>query len=230
MKLKNGYWVSISDIMSAMMIVFLFISVSFLAELQVQQKVTDEVINGYAETKGNLTEALKNEFKDDFTRWGAVLDEDTMSIRFDDPDVLFAKGSATLSLKFQQTLNEFIPRYVALLSQPEYRDAIQEIRIEGHTSSEWEGQVGTDQSYFKNMELSQARTRAVLQYILNMPLLQSLKPWMIEKITANGLSYSQRRMKDGVEDMVHSRRVEFRIRTNADEKMSELKKNYDKNH
>ena len=42
------------------------------------------------------------------------------------------------------------------------------------------------------------------------------------KITANGLSSSQPIIINGIEDKERSRRVEFRIRTNADEKMAEL--------
>ena len=80
------------------------------------------------------------------------------------------------------------------------------------------------------MELSQARTRTVLQYMVNMPAVQNEKAWMMQKITANGLSYSQRIMVDGVEDMERSRRVDFRIRTNAEEKMEKLKEQYDANH
>lgn len=230
MSKKGGYWISISDIMSALMIVFLFISVAFLAELQSQQEMTDAIVQGYAETKGNIGQAMQDEFGNDLARWGATLDKDNLSIRFDNPETLFAQGSANLSPKFQTILNEFIPRFIALISRPEFRDAIQEIRIEGHTSSEWNGQMGTDEAYFRNMELSQARTRTVLRYMINMPVLKAEKPWMMQKITANGLSFSRRIMVNGTEDMAHSRRVEFRIRTNSEEKMQQLKEHYDKTH
>lgn len=232
MSKKNGYWVSAADIMSAMMIVFLFISVAFLAEIQDQQQVTNGLVQGYAETKGNINKALHQEFDKDLSRWGATLDDENMSISFEDPDVLFAPGSAELSPRFQEILNDFLPRYIELLTRPEYRDSIQEVRIEGHTSSEWHGELGTDNSYFNNMDLSQQRTRTVLQYMLTQfPLNPDNKAWMMKKITANGLSFSQRKYtSDGQEDMQRSRRVEFRIRTNAEEKMEQLKENYDKNH
>ena len=78
------------------------------------------------------------------------------------------------------------------------------------------------EAYFKNMELSQARTRSVLEYTIMLPQVEKERSWLIERITANGLSYSQRVMEDGIENPNKSRRVEFRIRTNADEKMSQL--------
>ena len=231
MSKKGGYWISISDIMSAMMIVFLFISVAFLAELQEQQKTTDQLVQGYSDTKGDITKALHTEFDKDLNRWGATLDDENMSISFEDPDALFAQGSAELSPRFQEILNDFLPRYIELITRPEYKDEIQEVRIEGHTSSEWEGEMETDNSYFNNMRLSQQRTRAVLQYMFKeFPLNPDNKAWMMEKITANGLSYSQRKyMPDGHEDMQKSRRVEFRIRTNSEELMKKLEKLKDHN-
>ena len=72
------------------------------------------------------------------------------------------------------------------------------------------------------MELSQSRTRAVLVYAINMPALQGNLEWIIRRITANGLSSSQPVTLDGKIDAKLSRRVDFRIRTRADEKMNEL--------
>lgn len=230
MKKTGGYWMSMSDMMSAMMIIFLFISVAFMMDLQSQQAKTDTLVEGYAETKGNIYNALSAEFAGDLGRWDAAIDEKTLSIRFQNPEILFAKGSSNLTPQFQQILNEFLPRYIAVLARPEYRGIIQEIRIEGHTSSEWQGQQGTDAAYFGNMELSQARTRSVLRYAMLMPALQGEKEWLRQKITANGLSYSQPITVNGVESPELSRRVEFRIRTNAEEKMEVLKGYYDAAH
>ena len=74
------------------------------------------------------------------------------------------------------------------------------------------------------MALSQARTRKVLEYAIDMPALQDHLEWMISRLTANGLSSSQPiHTADGNIDEARSRRVEFRVRTNADEKMNELR-------
>lgn len=72
------------------------------------------------------------------------------------------------------------------------------------------------------MELSQSRTRSVLEYVLMLPSAKSEQAWLVQKLTANGLSFSQRIIENGQEDYRKSRRVEFRIRTNADEKMELL--------
>ena len=60
---------------------------------------------------------------------------ETLSIRFKKP---FKQGDAAVSQNaFKNVLRDFFPRYIAILTKPEYRDGIAEIRIEGHTSGEW---------------------------------------------------------------------------------------------
>lgn len=55
------------------------------------------------------------------------------------------------------------PRYLDVLLQ--FRDSIDEVRIEGHTNSAWNERSTSDEAYFKNMKLSQGRTRSVLEYV-----------------------------------------------------------------
>lgn len=162
-KVTENYWMSVSDMMSALMIIFLFIAIAFMIKVQQQQDTMNHLIIDYRDVKVNIYNDLYNEFKNDFSKWDAEIDPQTLSIRFQEPDVLFATGSKEINPKFKAILDDFFPRYITILSQ-KYGNDIQEIRIEGHTSSEWNGQHGTMDAYFKNMELSQARTRTVLEY------------------------------------------------------------------
>ena len=61
----------------------------------------------------------------------------------------------------------------------------------------------------------------MLTYVFGLKLPEQ-RDWLIKHLTANGLSFSQRIENDGKENFEKSRRVEFRIRTNADEKMTQL--------
>src|SRR5215470_12262241 len=60
------------------------------------------------------------------------------------------------------------PALRPVLSSQSYKDAIEEIRIEGHTSSMWEN-APPERAYFYNMQLSQSRTRTVLEHVLGLP-------------------------------------------------------------
>ena len=84
----------------------------------------------------------------------------------------------------------------------------------GQAKSQWTWRI------LINMELSQARTRAVLEYALQLPALGPTKNWTIKQTTANGLSSSRIILgPDGKEDAELSRRVEFRVRTNVKEQI-----------
>ena len=149
------------------------------------------------------------------------------TIRFKEPEVFFDMGESELKTQFKDILDSFFPRYINVI-YTNYKDKVTEIRIEGHTSSEWEEGADTKTAYFKNMELSQDRTRNVLEYVMNMESLSEYESWLIDNITANGMSYSHRIYKDNVEDKDASRRVEFRVITNSEETINEIIDNYKK--
>jgi len=76
------------------------------------------------------------------------------------------------------------------------------------------------------MELSQDRTRSVLEHCLGLPDLiadDGLRGWTRQHLTANGLSSSHLILKkNGDEDKKRSRRVEFRTKTAAEKKVVEI--------
>lgn len=214
-------WISVSDLMAGLMVIFLFIAIVYIRPMQdAQQKVRDIAVT-WQEAETEIYEALEAEFEDDLERWQAELDPATLAVRFKAPDVLFVMNEATLRPRFQQIIESFFPRYLQVLS--EFEDAIEEIRIEGHTSSEWNDFVTPQRAYFLNMALSQERTRSVLEYALSMPETAPFRVWAYATVTANGLSSSTPiYAEDGTEDRELSRRVEFRVRTKTESRIIQI--------
>ena len=232
-KNSDNVWSSISDLMSGLMVVFLFTSVIFMSKvidentnIKNQQEIVENIVTTYEESKENIYEDLYNEFKSDMDKWDMEIDKDG-TIRFKEPEVFFDTGESEIKQQFKDILNSFFPRYINLI-YTNYKDKVTEIKIEGHTSSEWEEDSDTKTAYFKNMELSQDRTRNVLEYVMNMESLSEYEDWLIDNITANGMSYSHRIYKDNVEDKEASRRVEFRVIANSEETIDEIIENYRK--
>ena len=188
-------------------------------EAKVEKKLKPIIENlGYS-----LYDVLyEKEGKDYYLR--IIIDKDG-TIRFKEPEVFFNKGESELKIQFKDILDSFFPRYINVIYE-NYKDKVTEIRIEGHTSSEWEEREDTKTAYFKNMELSQDRTRNVLEYVMNMPSLSKYEEWLIDNITANGMSYSHRIYNNGVEDKDASRRVEFRVITNSEKTINDIIDNY----
>lgn len=210
--------------MTGLMMMFMLIAIIFMIKVDSDAKKVKNVAVVYNQMRTKLYQDLEKEFKNDLPKWGAELSPD-LTIRFKEPDVLFDTGEDRLKPRFKDILDDFFPRYIKIISGPKYRDAIEEIRIEGHTSSMWKGATSVMDAYFSNMTLSQARTRSVLQYVLMLPQVAGQQEWLKSHLTANGLSSSKLLYNtDGSENIEGSQRVEFRLRTNADERISEILK------
>ena len=228
------HWVSISDVMAGLMVIFLFIAISYMLNVRLKNNeiiaYKDEIeklLGAYKNLQSALYEELSAEFEGTPTKkrqfrtvWRGYLDRET--IRFKKP---FRQGDDTVPTAFKDVLRNFFPRYIAILTKPEYKNEIAEIRIEGHTSSEWFDAVGVDVAYYNNMELSQDRARNVLQYVLEIrhPNIKENKEWIKKYLTANGLSSSKLIFdSSGNQNREASRRVEFRVVTKSEELISEI--------
>lgn len=187
--------------------------------LQIQEQADKdvEITKEYNRIKTQLYIDLEKEFKDDLMVWNAVIDSSKLSIRFQEPSTLFEFAKSDLKDEFIDVLDDFFPRYLEIINSDLYKDNVEEIRIEGHTDSR-----GT---YEANMRLSQDRTRAVLNHCLSIIPNELTREWALDRITANGLSFSHPiKNDDGTEDPDLSRRVEFRIRTNAEKQLEKIAK------
>lgn len=220
---EQTQWMPVSDLMAGLMMVFLFIAVALMHHVQAENEAITDVAETYRNKQQAIVTALNTEFEKDFEGWGAELDRETLMITFQSPDINFAQGSTRLPQRYKDILDDFFPRYMKVLDA--FHDAIDEIRIEGHTSSDWQVGIGPDQSYFRNMNLSQGRTRTVLNHVYNLPEVVSYRPWIKSNIAAVGLSSSKLILnEDGFEDKERSRRVSFRVISNADEQIKKIEK------
>jgi outer membrane protein OmpA-like peptidoglycan-associated protein len=209
--------------MTGLMAMFLLIAVMFMVHVEAEAYNVKQVAVAYSQIKDQLFEDLQAEFRNDLPKWKAQIFKEDLSIRFTEPEVLFATGSSELKPEFRDILSNFFPRYVRILTSPKYKGSISEVRIEGHTSSGWIGVTTAEEAYFRNMELSQARTRSALTYALNLPEVNEQRDWLRRNLTANGLSSSHPVLDaSGVEDAARSRRVEFKVRTDAETRIAKI--------
>ncbi|MBT9096860.1 OmpA family protein [Methylovulum psychrotolerans] len=256
---NNIYAFSIGDAMAGMMLILLM---AFLAiflqmkaipnqskeisklegELKIAKEKNKNEAEKYFSMKRKIFNDLVDEFEKDLKKWNARIDENTLAFILENSNNGFKAGSAEIPIQFTNMLDQFIPRYINVIRK--YDGYINEIRIEGHTSSEWGDNLAEcvnnnsesckQSAYIKNMGLSQTRAMSVLNHILLMNGIDSNRAWIREKLAANGLSSSH--LLCGTEKKIctanvleqenkeASRRVEFSIRTNAESKIEELLK------
>ncbi len=205
------HWLTTSDLMAGLMMVFLLISVALMHR-------TQEQASKYLDRQDEIDEALRAEFEHDLMKWDATIKN--LTVEFHSPEVLFKAGSAELREKFVRILDDFVPRYLRVLQN--FRDVIEEVRIEGHTSSEWPGAT-KDEAYFNNMRLSQGRTLSVLEHVYGVSG-PADRRFVRCTFTAVGLSSSRLVVVHGLneEDPDASRRVLFRVVTNAEEQIRNI--------
>ena len=213
---------SVSDLMTGLMVIFLFIAIAYMSQVDENQTV----LKDFVETKQELHDKLINEFKGDTAKWQMTINGD-LSMQFKEPTVLFAQGSAELTPRFKEILDDFLPRYFTILLNDSLHTKIQEIRIEGHTDNVPMPSKHSD-PYLANVRLSQERSFNVLEYFLTSEAFSQFNPEQQTLLrywfTANGLSYGKPLDNrgnlinpmvnpNGVIDKDKSRRVEFRIIT-----------------
>lgn len=187
----------IADMMSALMMIFMFISIALLAELELNKRSFDDELNN----------ELHLEFGNDLHKWDATITDDNI-FRFKSP---FKQGSTKIPSKFSDTLTEFCPRYINLLSNIKFQKKIEEVRVEGHTSKGWNSFTSDSEAYIKNMDLSQNRANQVLKYCYMISTKN--KTWFENKFRAIGFSSSIPIKVNENYNAELSRRVDFSIKS-----------------
>lgn len=233
---STSYDLSISDMMAALCCVFVLICVAVMVRLTEQKtefQRQNKKANSYYAMRTDLYEKLMETFGDDLERWNATIDEDTLSITFKNPDVLFEMNDTKLRKEYKDILDVFFPKLVKLLYTATFtvegiekpiKDEIEEVRIEGHTATS--RFLTEKQNYERGMETSQERTRNTLEYCINLEnkISNEQLNWIKKHIAAIGYSNSRHvtYTNSNIENQDASRRVEFRIMTNAKNVLSEI--------
>ena len=224
----NSEWMSISDMMSGLMLVFLFISISFMIQVQSDKDKMKDIAQSYKDTKVNLNEDLHSEFLEDMEKWDASITKDN-TIVFHSPEVLFEVNKSAISEGFKAILDDFFPRYLKILISKKYKDNIQDMKVEGHTSNDWISSISKEKIYLKNMQLSQKRAYMVLSYCysLDNDLVKQNRLWLEKYFRANGMAFAKLKYKDinsTIVDQKSSRRVEFSVQMKTEDKIYEVLK------
>ncbi len=215
-------WISLSDLMTGLMLVFLLIVVMLQDPTRcgsTKQKIRDALQNI------NLQEQPdhKIELPSDKDSCGLVISFSG------EQKPLFEQDQVSPTTSFQNTLNDFIPRYLEILQNKEIKDYIQEVHIEGHTGKP----TPKHSTYISLVNLSQDRARFILQYFV----LPSKAFRALEQAERNKLKFKlmsigfgngrtlddsgQFSIESGEPPSPKSRRVEFRIVTGANHAIRE---------
>ncbi|MCH9740445.1 MAG: OmpA family protein [Epsilonproteobacteria bacterium] len=142
------------------------------------------------------------------------IDKESGSLRLSS-NILFDKGSAILKEEAKGELkSNFIDYVNTLITNKNIYNHLDKIIIEGHTDS--------DGGYLYNLELSQKRAYAVMNYLLTLKYIKQNN--ITNKLVASGRSYLDTIERDGVEDKDASRRIEVKFRLKNEDAMYEIER------
>ena len=180
-------------------------------QLKNQQAQIDQIIG----VKADVIEALKNEFSKN--NISVDIDAQTGALTLE-ASVMFDYDQAELTDAGKQALEQILPIYCKVLLQDDYMKYLAEIIIDGYTD--------TDGDYSYNLQLSQQRSLAVAQYLLDIQgnFLDSTQSANLQNyLTVNGHSMANPVLDaDGNVDKDASRRVEIKFRLKDEEMIDEL--------
>lgn len=210
---RNHYWMSYSDLMSALLLVFALLLMTNIFGNQMEMEAKDQMIEEVLGVKTRLIEELHRAFND--SNLEMEIDPQTGAIRFSS-GVFFDYDSAAVSKEGRENLELFIPQYINVLLSDEFREHISQIIIEGHTDQEG--------SYLYNLELSQDRAFAVVEEIFSSDFPEfNEKETLRHLITSNGRSFMVPIYGDDNKvDQEKSRRVEFKFRLKDEEVINQI--------
>lgn len=176
-----------------------------------QQAQIDQIIG----VKAEVIEALKEEFAKNNVN--VDIDAQTGALTLD-ANVMFDYDESELTDEGKAVLEQILPIYCEVLLQDEYMPYLAEIIIDGYTD--------TDGDYSYNLYLSQMRSLAVAQYLLDIQgnfLNETQSQNLQDYLTVNGHSMSNPVLDaEGNVDKDASRRVEVKFRLKDDEMIEEL--------
>ncbi len=181
------------------------------ALLKDQQEQIDRIIG----VKADVVESLRREFANNNV--SVDIDSQTGALTLD-ANVMFAYDEADLTDEGRATLRQVLPIYCGVLLRDSNLPYLAEIIIDGYTD--------TDGDYSYNLELSQRRSLAVAQYLLEIQyefLDQTQISNLENYLTVNGHSMANPILDaQGNVDKDASRRVEVKFRLKDEEMINEL--------
>jgi chemotaxis protein MotB len=199
---ENPYLLSYSDLMAALLLVFILLLTVTMLKLHEELEKRKEDAARISIVKDNIIEELQKAFQEHDIL--IVVDPETGAIKLDS-DVLFESGKDDLRENGKYAINSFMPVYLNVLFNPKFKNEVTQIIVEGHTDPH--PQRGRDISRFRNcyaynLGLSQDRAFNVVRFVLQSDYrkfseerglnnLFNYSSDLKSKLSANGRSFSQ---------------------------------------
>lgn len=201
----ESYWMSIGDLMSGLMFIFILALSAFMINIT---QLTDQLVSK-ENTRKQILHEIKTEMEaKGFTEIKIVDDQGILRL---EQGILFDPGEAELLPEGKKLLNALAPITYQILNKPKYRGTVETIFIEGHTDND---PVVYSKEFDSNWDLSTQRAINTWLFMRNAEsMLKSLKNKDGEKIiSVSGYADSRPIASNKTEKGKRlNRRIDFRF-------------------
>lgn len=211
----NSLSSSLTDLMTSLMVIFILLLVNFL---RVEQGKEKAVKNNVADLQSEIRKII-GELKDKAVEGVEVkVDEnDPLTLVVIVPEnagdgELFKKNSSEPASALMSFLGAFSQPFIRLVASENWSMVIRSVIIEGHTDRE-----PFKNDPYGNLELSQNRSKAVLQSMLETAAKNSLQEAFWALASASGRADQECRVSKTSSDLEQRkcRKVQFKIRVKS---------------
>ncbi|MBX2809704.1 MAG: hypothetical protein KTR20_13850 [Cellvibrionaceae bacterium] len=190
---NEGDFFPIADLMSALMAVFMCATIIIIMHL-------DDAGRSSTQVQQSVMQAFHRTIRDDLKQWDAEFFPEQGYVKF---NAVFGSGVQTPSSRFRQELDDYCPKLRRLLEK--HPKLFREIRVEGHTSDQWQGE---GDPFIGNMAVAQGRALYTMEYCLQASGMADM-PALRDKFTSVGMSFKKPITTNGLINWQRSKRVEF---------------------
>jgi len=224
-------WTSYSDLSTGVMLSFILLLFVFvflfnkkkeeLDDYKTSKKVelVDESVRANRKLNkafADLSAHIKRHGNDKCSgaNFQSISKSNSLRVQFDENVSWFKDREHELSKEGKKCLEYFVPYFLKKLYRKDrdLKGKISRVIVEGHTNSV--PFRGSGESFYDNLELSQKRALATVRFMMEQASLMGNKkliPWIKKKVSANGRGFADLLYKNGREDKVGSKRVEFKF-------------------
>lgn len=176
---ENPFWITYSDLLSSLLLVFLTLLFSFQIISMVQARMLKQRM-AERDTKNAELSRIKSRLQADRKKFKDFLldleklqkqhpkeisvNPKTGDVTIQTDNEWFGPNSEELKPGARAFLREVMPRYVHLVTDPSYKDTIKQVIVEGHADAQ--GDSNWESNYLQNLKLSQGRARSVNNFVL----------------------------------------------------------------
>lgn len=110
---ETSIWISNTDLMSGLLVLFLFIAILMNQGLSEAQDEIKKITGASNEVRRELQESIKQNFSaEEIKRYNLDQENNVGAASFDKGDGRFLVGSSELTPEFRATLQVFLPKYI----------------------------------------------------------------------------------------------------------------------